>query len=95
MEKNIAVSAAPPSGPRLDTLVVEVLQAEATAEEEKRILRKIDWQCVGIAVKLDSSLRLTKSQHNPGNGTLLYASIYGQGYPGVRHTIEPAPRSGK
>jgi hypothetical protein len=56
MEKELAVSTAPPSGTDLDTQVVEVLQAEATAEEEKRILQKIDWQYVGIAVQLDSPL---------------------------------------
>jgi hypothetical protein len=56
MEKELAVSTAPPSGTHLDTQVVEVLQAEATAEEEKRILQKIDWQYVGIAVQLDSPL---------------------------------------
>ncbi|KAL2784127.1 MFS general substrate transporter [Aspergillus keveii] len=48
MEKELAVSTAPPSGTHLDTQVVEVLQAEATAEEEKRILQKIDWHIIPV-----------------------------------------------
>jgi hypothetical protein len=50
MEKNIAATLAQPASTSLDTQVVEVLQAEATEEEEKIILRKIDWQYVGMTV---------------------------------------------
>jgi hypothetical protein len=95
MEKNIAVFAAPTSGSHLDTQVVEVLQAEATAEEEQRILRKIDWQYVPITDQLRWEFPLTILKHYPGNGTLLHASIYGQGHTGVCHAVKPAPRSGK
>ncbi|KAL2855741.1 MFS general substrate transporter [Aspergillus pseudodeflectus] len=48
MEKNIAAASAQPASTSLDTQVVEVLQAEATAEEEKIILRKIDWHIIPV-----------------------------------------------
>ncbi|CEL10163.1 hypothetical protein ASPCAL13288 [Aspergillus calidoustus] len=48
MEKNIAAPLAQPASTSLDTQVVEVLQAEATAEEEKIILRKIDWHIIPV-----------------------------------------------
>ncbi|KAL2830983.1 MFS general substrate transporter [Aspergillus pseudoustus] len=43
MEKN-----ATPQQPAIDAQVIGVLQAEATPEEEKRILRKIDWHIIPV-----------------------------------------------
>ncbi|KAL2816615.1 MFS general substrate transporter [Aspergillus cavernicola] len=48
MEKGVAVSAIEPPGGQIGARVVEVLQAEATPEEEKRIIRKIDLHIIPV-----------------------------------------------